>query len=160
MCLNSRVEYHLSLYRPVHIVVVPRNSLGFCIDRTPIKTIQSTKLLGLTINDTLTWDEHIEELVKKASKKVYFLIRLKCAHVPTSDLVTNFCVCIRSSLDYAGPVFHYRLPKYLQVELERVQRRLCIFPRVHYSGALLGRPSFSRASVHQGPPGKLNRTPV
>ena len=111
---------------------------GVCIDGTPIKTIQSTKLLGLTINDTLTWNDHLEELVKKASKKLYFLIQLKRAHVPTSDLVTFFCACIRSSLDYACPVFHYSLPMYLQVELERVQRRAlsCIFPRVHYSDAL------------------------
>ena len=29
-----------------------------CIDGTPIKTIQSTKLLGLTISDTLTWNDH------------------------------------------------------------------------------------------------------
>ena len=80
----------------------------------------------------------IEELVKKASKKLYFLIQLKRAHVPTSDLLTFFCACIRSSLDYACPVFHYSLPMYLQVELERVQRRAlsCIFPRVHYSDAL------------------------
>ena len=47
-----------------------------CIDGTPIKTIQSTKLLGLTINDTLTWNDHIEELVKKASKKLAFLFNL------------------------------------------------------------------------------------
>ena len=109
-----------------------------CIDGTPIKTIQSTKLLGLTINDTLTWNDHIEELVKKASKKLYFLIQLKRAHVPTSDLVTYFCACIRSTLDYACPVFHHSLPMYQQVELERVQRRAlsCIFPRVHYSDAL------------------------
>lgn len=94
-----------------------------CIDGSSIQTIQSTKLLGLTINDTSTWNDHIEELVKKASKKLYFLIQLKRAHVLTSDLVTYFCVCIMSSLDYACPVFHYGLPKYLQVELEGVQRR-------------------------------------
>ena len=92
----------------------------------------------MTINDTLTWNDHIEELVKKASKKLHFLIQLKRAHVPTSDLVTYYCACIRSSQDYACPVFHYSLPKYLQVELESVQRRAlsCIFPRVHYSDAL------------------------
>ena len=54
----------------------------------------NTKLRGLTINDTLTWNDHIEELVKKASKKLYFLIQLKRAHVPTSDLGTYFCACI------------------------------------------------------------------
>ncbi|XP_074632479.1 uncharacterized protein LOC141890839 [Acropora palmata] len=108
-----------------------------CIDRTPIKNIQSTKLLDLTINDTLTWNDHIEELVKKASKKLYFRIQLKRTHVTTSDLVTYFCACIRSRLDYACPVFHYSLRKYLQVELKSMQRRAlsCIFPRVHYSDA-------------------------
>ena len=109
-----------------------------CMDRSPIKTIQSTKLLGLTINDMLTWNNHVEDHVKKAPKKLYFLIQLMQAHVPTSDLVTYFCACIRSSLDYACPVFHYSLPKYLQVELIRVQRRAlsCIFSRVHYSDTL------------------------
>ena len=110
----------------------------FCIDASPIKTIQSTKLLGLTINDTLTWNNHIEDLLKKASKKRYFLIQLKLPHVPTSDLETYISACIRSSLDYACHVFHYSLPKYLLVKLERVQRRALssIFPRVHYSDAL------------------------
>ena len=54
------------------------------------------------------------------------------------QILSHFRVCIRSSLDYACPVFHYSLPKYLQVELESVQRKAlsCIFPRVHYSDAL------------------------
>ena len=47
-------------------------------------------------------------------------------------------VLMNPEIDYACPVFHYSLPKYLQVELESVQRRAlsCIFPRVHYSDAL------------------------
>ena len=50
----------------------------------------------------------------------------------------HYRTCIRSSLDYACPVFHYALPKYLQIELERVQKRAlsCIFPREHYSDTL------------------------
>ena len=101
----------------------------------------------MKINDTLTWNSHIEELVKKASKKLYFLIQLKRTHVPISDLVTYFCTCIRSSLDHACPVFHYNLPKYLQVELESVQKE---GPYHAFSqGALLGRPSVSRARIHQ-----------
>ena len=69
-----------------------------CIDGTPVETIESTKVLSLTINDTLMWNNHIEELVKKASKKLYFLIQLKRAYVPSSNLATYFCACIRSSL--------------------------------------------------------------
>ena len=40
-----------------------------------------------------------------------FFFQLKRAHVPVSDLVTYFNACIRSSLDYACPVFHNSLPK-------------------------------------------------
>ena len=42
----------------------------------PFKTIQSAKLLGLTINDTLTWNDHIEELVKKRLRNCTFLFNL------------------------------------------------------------------------------------
>ena len=39
------------------------------------------------INSNLTWNDHIEELVKKASRKHYFLVQLKRAQVPSDDLV-------------------------------------------------------------------------
>ena len=90
------------------------------------------------INSNLTWNDHIEELVKKASRKHYFLVQLKRAQVPSDDLVEYHCTCIRSSLDYACPVFHHALPKYLQVELEGVKKRAlsCIFPGTSYNDAL------------------------
>ena len=64
--------------------------------------------------------------------------RAYVSYMLCSNTRKSMCACIRSSLDYACPVFHYSLPMYLQVELERVQRRAlsCIFPRVHYSDAL------------------------
>ena len=81
------------------------------IDGNPIESVQCAKLLGVMINSNLTWNDHIEELVKKASRKHYFLVQLKRAQVPSDDLVEYYCTCIRSSLDYAYPVFHYALPK-------------------------------------------------
>ena len=69
---------------------------------------------------------------------MYFLVQLKRARVPAKDLVAYYCACIRSSLDYACPFFHYFLPQYLQSELESVQKRalVCIFPRTPYREAL------------------------
>ena len=60
------------------------------------------------------------------------------AQVPSDDLVAYYCACIRSSLDYVCPVFHYALPKYLQAELERVQKKAFsyIFPGVSYKDTL------------------------
>ena len=104
------------------------------VDGTQIQATTSSKLLGLTINNTLTWNDHVDSLVKKAARKIYFVAQLKRARVPAEDLVAYYCACIRSYLDYACPVLHYSLPQYLQSELERVQKRAlaCIFPRMPY----------------------------
>lgn len=108
------------------------------IDGNPIERTTSVKLLGLIINNKLTWNDHVEELVKKSSRKLYFLVQLKRAQVKSEDLVLYYCACIRSTLDYACPVFHNSLPTYLQDELERIQKRAltCIFPGISYSEAL------------------------
>ena len=64
---------------------------------------------------------------------------------------TYYCTCIRSSLDYACPVFHDSLPKYLKVELESVQRRAlsCIFPRVHFTSDALQLAGLESIRAHQ-----------
>ena len=66
----------------------------------------AAKLLGLTISDDLTWNAHVNEVVrKKASKKLYFLVQLKRSRLPPSDLVLLYLSCVRSTVDYAIPVF-------------------------------------------------------
>ena len=94
-----------------------------CIDGNSVESVQCAKLLEAMINVNVHWNDDVEELLKKAPRKHHFLVQLKRAQVPSGDLVAYYCACIRSSLDYAYPVFHYALPKYLQAELERVQKR-------------------------------------
>ena len=86
------------------------------IDDLPIESVEKTKLLGVIINSSLTWNDHVEDLVKKAFRKLYFLVQLKRAQIPPKDLVAYYCACIRSTLDYACPLFHHVLPKYLQLD--------------------------------------------
>ena len=76
--------------------------------------------------------------MKQAFRKLYFLVQLKRAHIPPKDLVAYYCEYIRSTLDYTCPLFHRALPKYLQLDLERVQKRALsrIFPRDPYCEAL------------------------
>ena len=65
----------------------------------------AAKLLGLTISDDLTWNAHVNEVVKKASKKLYSLVQLKRSRLPPSDLVRLYLSCVRSTVGYAIPVF-------------------------------------------------------
>ena len=65
-------------------------------------------------------------------------MQLNCVRIPAKDLVAYYCACIRSSLDYTCPVFHFSLTQYLQLELQSVQKRalVCIFPRMPYREVL------------------------
>jgi len=63
------------------------------------------------------------DIFKKASKRLYFLVQLKRAKLPCKDLVLFYITCIRSILTYAVPGFPLRTAHVLQRELERVQER-------------------------------------
>ena len=52
------------------------------IDCKELEVVKNAKLLGLTISDNLTWNAHVNEIIKKAGKKLYFLVQLKRARVP------------------------------------------------------------------------------
>ena len=96
------------------------------VNSNQLEVVRSAKLMGVIITSDLSWNEHVNETIKKASKRLYFLVQLKRAKLPCRNLVLScYATCMRSTLVYAAPVFFYApdLPKYLQCELERVQKR-------------------------------------
>ena len=68
------------------------------IDGNEIEVVNSAKLIGIIISDNLTWNAHVNEVVKKASKKLYFLVQLKQARLPPSDESRLFTTRFRSTL--------------------------------------------------------------
>ena len=77
------------------------------INGDALEVVDSVKLLGLNISSDLTWNIHINEIVKKASKRLYFLLQLKRAKVTRTDLGLFYSSCIRSIMDYAVPAYHF-----------------------------------------------------
>lgn len=104
----------------------------------PLEIVTSAKLLGLNISSNLKWNNHISELVRKAAPRLYYLRQLKRSRIAPKDLLLFYTTCIRSTLEYACPVFHRALPEYLSDDLERIQRRALriISPDLSYSKAL------------------------
>ena len=51
-----------------------------------IKAVSDAKLLWVTILSDLSWNAQITEVIKKAAKRLYFLIQLKRARVSQKDL--------------------------------------------------------------------------
>ena len=93
-------------------------------DENIIFEINSLKLLGVTLSKDLRWNVYIDSLIKKTSKRLYFISQLKRAKVSPEDLIKFYVACIRSVLLYACQVYHYNLPEYLSRSLEQIQKRI------------------------------------
>ena len=59
----------------------------------------------MTISSNLTWNAHIKEVIKKARKRLYYLVQLKRARLPVENLVLFYTTCVRSVVDYVVPAF-------------------------------------------------------
>ena len=93
------------------------------IDSNIIETVNSLKLLGVTLSKDLRWNIHIDSLIKKTSKRLYFISQLKPTKVSPEDLIKFYVACIRSVLLYACQVYHYNLLEYLSKSLEQIKKR-------------------------------------
>lgn len=92
------------------------------VNNQELECVESTKLPGVTISNNLTWNMHIDQIIKKASKRMYFLIQLKRANVARHELILFYTSCIRSVMTYVSPAFFYALPLYLKKDLENVEK--------------------------------------
>ena len=73
---------------------------------------------------------------------MYFLVQLKQAKLPPTDLILFYNTCVRSVIDYAVQVFYNALPQYLINELIHIEKRAIsiIMPDTSYgnAGEILG----------------------
>ena len=108
------------------------------IDGLPLDLVPSFKILGLTMNNKLKWQDNTEALVKKASKRLYIIRVLQRCGLPPNDLLLVYFSMVRSILEYACPVWHTMLPKCLGDKIEKVQKRAfrIIYPTTDYEDAL------------------------
>ena len=108
------------------------------IDDQQLELVTSHKVLGLVIQNNLKWNNHIESIFTKASKRLHILRVLRRGGVEINDLISIYSALIRSLLEYCCVVWHHALPSYLSQELERIQKRAfkIIVPTLSYSEAL------------------------
>ena len=87
-----------------------------------IERVAVSKLLGVIISDDLTWDNHVDYICCKGSKRLYFIRVLKRAGVEQSSLVAVFISTIRSVLEYACEVWHPGLTVEQCRKVESIQK--------------------------------------
>ena len=77
--MQNRVKLNSEKCKELRISFVKneRQFAPIVVDGKELERVTSAKLLGLTISSNLTWNEHISDVIKKASKRLYFLVQLK-----------------------------------------------------------------------------------
>ena len=105
--MQNRVKLHTEKCKELRLSFVKNEPqfLPIVVDGKELERVTRAKLLGLTISSNLTWNEHISDVIKKASKRLYFLVLLKRSRVPRHDMSTFYTACIHSVLTYAAPAF-------------------------------------------------------
>ena len=81
------------------------------------------KILGVTFNDTLNWNAHVDSITKTASRRVHILRLLKnIPSVTKKDLMLVYEGYILSVIEYNAPLFTH-LSKKNSERLERIRKR-------------------------------------
>ena len=74
-----------------------------------LERLSVTKLLGVWLEEDLSWNENTKQICKKAFTRIQMLSKLKYAGIKTNDLLTINKLFIRSVTEYCSSVFHSSL---------------------------------------------------
>ena len=91
---------------------------------TPISTVTEAKLLGLIIDDDLSWEKNTSTVLKKIRKRVYMLYALRQAKAPKFVIWDVYCAMLRSIASYAYPAW-CNISKGRLQKITKFEDRLC-----------------------------------
>ena len=97
-------------------------STRLSIDGTLIQQITQTRLLGLVLEDSLSWQANTNHIVKQAYKRMSILQNLYSFSIPLQDLIEIYILYIRSVIENSAVVWHSALTQGQALEIERVQK--------------------------------------
>ena len=103
-----------------------------------IERVSQAKVIGVTISYDLSWNAHVDEIISKARKRMYMIYQLKRAGINQNDLIRMYVSVIRPVVEYACPVWHTNLLKYISDNIEIILKRYLktIFPGYQYENIL------------------------
>ena len=83
--------------------IAPLN-LSLKIGSTIIKQVKQHKMLGIIIDSDLNWNQQIETLIKRISRSIFLLTKLK-KYTSTDNLKLFFYAHIMSHINYASTLY-------------------------------------------------------
>ena len=113
-------------YDKSNFIIFTRNQTDFStrltLGNSNINQVHAIKLLGVWINEDLSWELNCQEIIKKAYSRIPLLTKLKYVGTSTEDLILIYSLFVRSCLEYCSVAFHSSLTLAQSDMLERAQR--------------------------------------
>ena len=132
------------------------NDITICADDKPLDSVHSIKYLGVTINENLTWEDHIDKVCSKIRSKICILTRIK-RYLPKVARITFYNAFILPIFDYCDIVWGDRgnssLMRCLQVLQNNTARIILDLPALSSATQALSslnwKPLSERRSHHR-----------
>ncbi len=117
LSLNVKKTKFMNFYNKKDII---KSNLKLKINNIDIEKVKKICFLGLTINDTLTWNDHINDMANKISKTIGVMSRMK-NFLPTKALKLIYSSLILSRLHYCNLVWGYKPGRLIPLQKKAVR---------------------------------------
>lgn len=131
-CQLNRIRLNASKTKAIlfHHPTRSQHAKGLTINLNgqTLENVTSVKFLGLLLSNTLNWGPHIEELIKKAGKKLMLLYHLSRRNIPSSNLLIIYKAMVRSIFTYANAAWiSVTLPQVTKMQsIQNRALRICL----------------------------------
>ena len=102
-----------------------RQCIPFCalVDGEPLPVVTEARLLGLILDDRLSWWPLVRDTVQRAKAKIWSLVKLRDAGANVEQLVELYIARVRGTIEYGAQVYGPLLNAGQDEELEGLQRK-------------------------------------
>ena len=97
------------------------NEIKITTSEDPLPSVKSTRFLGVTIDNKLTWTTHTDNLIRKLSANKILLSKAKYLMNPEAKRLIYFAH-IHSHLTYANTVWSTNTSKKQKTTIEKIQK--------------------------------------
>jgi hypothetical protein len=92
------------------------------LENTLLEEVSTCKLLGLTFNNQLSWQENTQNIIKRANTRMLILHKLFEFNLPIEEMINIYTLFIRSVAEYSSVVWHSSITEEESNNIERVQK--------------------------------------
>ena len=76
------------------------------LENTLLEEVEECKLLGVTLNNKISWQKNTKTIVKKGNTRMIILQKLYDFDLPIEEMINIYILFIRSLVEYSCVVWH------------------------------------------------------